>query len=78
MADLVALPQSGELLAGAPQDAGQVGRIGEPAVRGAAGAAGVLRLVANSYIGPDGVGGLRGDPAVRRQGRAGLVGAVTR
>jgi NAD(P)-dependent dehydrogenase (short-subunit alcohol dehydrogenase family) len=26
----------------------------------------------NSYVGPDGLGGLRGDPAVRRQGRAGL------
>ncbi|MET7394030.1 SDR family NAD(P)-dependent oxidoreductase [Dactylosporangium sp. NPDC005572] len=26
----------------------------------------------NAYVGPDGFGGLRGDPAVRRQGRAGL------
>ncbi|MEV6024893.1 hypothetical protein [Streptomyces sp. NPDC052036] len=47
----------------------------------------------NSYVGPDGLGGLRGHPAVRRQGKAGLdevmagrlwdvtadlVGAVTR
>jgi NAD(P)-dependent dehydrogenase (short-subunit alcohol dehydrogenase family) len=30
----------------------------------------------NSYIGPDGLGGLRGYPAVRRQGRAGLDQAV--
>jgi NAD(P)-dependent dehydrogenase (short-subunit alcohol dehydrogenase family) len=26
----------------------------------------------NSYVGPDGLGGLRGHPAVRRQGKAGL------
>ncbi|MFE9881528.1 SDR family NAD(P)-dependent oxidoreductase [Streptomyces sp. NPDC005784] len=29
-------------------------------------------LPGNSYIGPDGPGGLRGSPAVRRQGKAGL------
>ncbi|MET8136851.1 SDR family NAD(P)-dependent oxidoreductase [Streptomyces sp. NPDC006290] len=29
-------------------------------------------LPGNSYIGPDGLGGLRGSPAVRRQGKAGL------
>jgi len=26
----------------------------------------------NSYVGPDGIGGLRGHPAVRQQGKAGL------
>lgn len=30
----------------------------------------------NSYVGPDGFGGLRGFPAVRRQGKAGLDEAV--
>lgn len=29
-------------------------------------------VAGNSYVGPDGVGGLRGYPAVRRQGKAGL------
>ncbi|TDV55371.1 SDR family NAD(P)-dependent oxidoreductase [Actinophytocola oryzae] len=32
----------------------------------------------NSYVGPDGLGGLRGDPAVRRQGKAGLDRAMAR
>jgi hypothetical protein len=30
----------------------------------------------NSYVGPDGLGGLRGNPAVRRQGKAGLDKAM--
>ncbi|MCT9009040.1 SDR family NAD(P)-dependent oxidoreductase [Streptomyces rhizosphaerihabitans] len=30
----------------------------------------------NSYVGPDGLGGLRGSPAVRRQGKAGLDSAM--
>jgi NAD(P)-dependent dehydrogenase (short-subunit alcohol dehydrogenase family) len=33
-------------------------------------------VAGNSYVGPDGVGGLRGDPAVRRQGKAGLDEAM--
>lgn len=32
----------------------------------------------NSYIGPDGLGGFRGSPAVRRPGRAGLDPALAR
>ncbi|MFG2424767.1 hypothetical protein ACGFWD_37775 [Streptomyces sp. NPDC048448] len=30
----------------------------------------------NAYVGPDGVGGFRGSPALRRQGKAGLDPAL--
>ncbi|MFB7247314.1 SDR family NAD(P)-dependent oxidoreductase [Streptomyces populi] len=40
--------------------------------------AAVQDVPGNAYVGPDGLGGLRGYPAVRRQGKAGLDEAMAR